>query len=191
MRLRIREPAPSSVSCTRSASEGPSKAESDLANRDPALPGGCEGFAMFYRTNLTLSALSNRLNLGTRSLVQATSLNHGDQALRIRHSYRDVMRDKMAWCVASPLKPVDYDIPRSLGSTIAGQEERFVHQACRISSHSACQEPVSPRPKRLGRVSQPASGRREPFFRPARQSPRPAPAIVLALVPGRSPASRK
>ena len=49
---------------------------------------------MFYRTNLTLSALSNRLNLGTRSLVQATSLNHGDQALRFRHPYHDVMRDE-------------------------------------------------------------------------------------------------
>lgn len=142
---------------------------------------------MFYRTNLTLSALSNRLNLGTRSLVQTTSVNHGDLALRIRHPYHDVMRDKMAWCVASPFKPVGYDIPRSLGSIITGHEERFVHQAGRLSSHLACQDPVSPGPEQQGRVSQPAAGQREPFFRPARRSSRPALAIVLALVPGRSP----
>jgi hypothetical protein len=142
---------------------------------------------MFYRTNLTLSALSNRLNLGTRSLVQTTSVNHGDQALRIRHSYHDVMRDKMAWCVASPFKPVGYDIPRSSGSIITGQEERFVLQAGRVSSQSACQNPVSPGPDQQWRVSHFAAGQREPFFRSARRSPRPAPAIVLALVSGRSP----
>jgi hypothetical protein len=186
VRLRIREPAPSRFHAPEESPKIVLKRNRALPY-DPAPPGGCEGLAMFYRTNLTLSALSNRLNLGTRSLVQTTSLNHGDQALRIRHPYHDVMRDKMAWCAASPFKPGGYDIPCSLGSMITGQEERFVDQAGRVSSHSACQNPVSPGPKQPGRVSQPAAGQREPFFRPARRSPRPAPAIVLALVLGRSP----
>ena len=38
---------------------------------------------MLNRTNLTLSALSNRLNLGTRSLVLGTGVNHGGNTLRI------------------------------------------------------------------------------------------------------------
>ena len=50
---------------------------------------------MLNRTNLTLSALSNRLNLGTRSLVLTTSVNNG-AALHIRHAHQDVMRDVMA-----------------------------------------------------------------------------------------------
>ncbi len=50
---------------------------------------------MLTRTNLTLSALSNRLNLGTRSLVLNTGVNNGT-ASRIRHSHHDVMRDSMA-----------------------------------------------------------------------------------------------
>ena len=38
---------------------------------------------MLNRNNLTLSALSNRLNLGTRSLVLTTGVNNGGTALRI------------------------------------------------------------------------------------------------------------
>ncbi len=49
---------------------------------------------MLTRTNLTLSALSNRLNLGTRSLVLNTSVNNGT-ALRIRHAHQDAMRERM------------------------------------------------------------------------------------------------
>ena len=41
---------------------------------------------MLNRTNLTLSALSNRLNLGTRSLALNASVNNGGQTLRIRHA---------------------------------------------------------------------------------------------------------
>ena len=50
---------------------------------------------MLNRTNLTLSALSNRLNLGTRSLVLNTSVDNG-KALHIRHAHHDVMREPMA-----------------------------------------------------------------------------------------------
>lgn len=49
---------------------------------------------MLNRNNLTLSALSNRLNLGTRSLVLNTGVNNGT-ALRIRHAHHDVMRESM------------------------------------------------------------------------------------------------
>lgn len=61
----------------------------------PPTEGGCEGNAMLNRNNLTLSALSNRLNLGTRSLVLQTSVNNGT-ALRIRHPHHDVMREPLA-----------------------------------------------------------------------------------------------
>ena len=40
---------------------------------DPAFPGGCEGIAMLNRNSLSLSALSNRLNLGTRSLAYSAA----------------------------------------------------------------------------------------------------------------------
>ena len=65
---------------------------------------------LLNRTNLTLSALalSNGLNLGTRSLVANTSANDGDQTLRIRHSHHDVMRERMVWYVVSSIpKPTD------------------------------------------------------------------------------------
>ena len=81
---------------------------------------------MLNRMNLTLSALSNRLNLGTRSLALNASVNHGDQTLRIRHLHHDVMRDTMAWYVVSPFAPGKYDIPPIPGSIIPGQQQRPV-----------------------------------------------------------------
>jgi hypothetical protein len=71
---------------------------------------------MLNRMNLTLSALSNRLNLGTRSLVLNTSVNNGGQTLRIRHSHYDVMRERMAWHVVSSFIQVKYAIPAITGS---------------------------------------------------------------------------
>lgn len=65
---------------------------------------------MLTRTNLTLSALSNRLNLGTRSLVLNTSVNNGT-ALRIRHAHQDVMRERMGvYFVGEPVA-VAYPAP--------------------------------------------------------------------------------
>jgi hypothetical protein len=54
---------------------------------------------MLNRTNRTLSALalSNRLNLGTRSLAANASVNRGDQSLLVRQSHRGVMHDGMMW----------------------------------------------------------------------------------------------
>ena len=64
---------------------------------------------MFNRTNLTLSArtLSNRLNLGTRSLALNASVNDGDQTLRIRHAHHDVMREGMVWYDVFPIIPTE------------------------------------------------------------------------------------
>jgi hypothetical protein len=65
---------------------------------------------LLNRTNLTLSALalSNGLNLGTRSLAVNASVNDGDLSLRIRHSHQDVMRERMVWYVVSSIpKPTD------------------------------------------------------------------------------------
>jgi hypothetical protein len=52
---------------------------------------------MLNRTNRTLSANLNRLNLGTRSLVLTTGVNNGDSTLRVRHAHAHVyaMRDGM------------------------------------------------------------------------------------------------
>jgi hypothetical protein len=64
---------------------------------------------MLNRNNLTLSALSNRLNLGTRSLVLNTGVNNGT-AQRIRHAHHDVMRKfKAAFKVGDPM--VVYFVP--------------------------------------------------------------------------------
>jgi len=54
---------------------------------------------MLNRMNQTLSALalSNRLNLGTRSLAALASVNDGNLTLCTRHSYHGVMRDGMVW----------------------------------------------------------------------------------------------
>ena len=54
---------------------------------------------MLSRTNQTLSALalSNRLNLGTRSLAANASVNDGNLTPCTRHSYHGVMRDGMVW----------------------------------------------------------------------------------------------
>jgi hypothetical protein len=75
---------------------------------------------MLYRNSLSLSALSNRLNRGTRTLVLASSGNHGANAQRIRLSHHDVMRERMSWHVVSFSKLVKHDIPPIPGSLILG-----------------------------------------------------------------------
>lgn len=59
---------------------------------------------MLNRTNRTLSATLNRLNLGTRSLAVTANINTGDlQTLRTRHVHRVVMRDGMPGYRPSPI----------------------------------------------------------------------------------------
>jgi hypothetical protein len=114
---------------------------------------------MLNRTNLTLSALSNRLNLGTRSLVLATSANHGDQTLRIRHSLHDVMRDRMVWCVVPSFGPQKHDIPPTPDSIIPGPQQRPIRCACLDASGSACQYRDKPRPAQSRLLSQSGLGK--------------------------------
>jgi hypothetical protein len=54
---------------------------------------------MLSRMNLTLSALalSNGLNLGTRSRTANADLNLDGETLYILHSHHDVMREGVAW----------------------------------------------------------------------------------------------
>jgi hypothetical protein len=93
---------------------------------------------MLNRMNLTLSALSNRLNRGTRSLVLNTSVNHGVNAQRIRLSHHDVMRDDMSWYVVSFSKPVKHDIPSIPGSKISGPQQRQNRCAGQETGRAAC-----------------------------------------------------
>jgi len=74
---------------------------------------------MLNRTNRTLSANLNRLNLGTRSLAATANVNFGDlQTLRTRHAHRVVMRDGMLNLRPSPIHIVDGSIPSIPGSPI-------------------------------------------------------------------------
>jgi hypothetical protein len=65
---------------------------------------------MLNRTNRTLSANLNRLNLGTRSLAASANVNSiGVQTLRTRHVHRVVMRDGILGYQPSPI-PISRDI---------------------------------------------------------------------------------
>jgi hypothetical protein len=114
----------------------------------PPFPGGCEGFAMYNRTNLTLSArsLSNRLNLGTRSLALNASVNHGDQTLRTRTAHHGVMREGMVWYDVFPITQPRYGIPTIPGSPF---QRRQSLPSCltRQPGQSAEGVPVEPEPR--------------------------------------------
>jgi hypothetical protein len=82
---------------------------------------------MLNRKNQTLSALalSNRLNLGTRSLAANAGVKHGDQILCILHSPPDVMRDGTAWYVVSSIPKMRYAMPIRPGSFSRIEQRRF------------------------------------------------------------------
>jgi hypothetical protein len=107
---------------------------------------------MFNRMNLTLSArsLSNRLNLGTRSLALNTGVNHGGQTLRSRRSRLGVMREGMVWYDVFSFTPTKYGIPPIPGSFSLQQH---CQPSCRIvqpgwSTVDVCVE-LEPRPANL------------------------------------------
>ena len=81
---------------------------------------------MFNRTNLTLSArtLSNRLNLGTRSLALNASVNHGGQTLAPVNAYHGVMREGMVWYDVFPITQPRYGIPTIPGSFSQPQQSQ-------------------------------------------------------------------
>jgi hypothetical protein len=58
---------------------------------------------MLNRTNRTLSANLNRLNLGTRSLAASANVINGDKTLRTRHVHRVVMRDGITGYSPAPI----------------------------------------------------------------------------------------
>lgn len=97
---------------------------------------------MLNRKNLTLSALSNRLNLGTRSLVLKTSVNGGNQAQSIcwLHHDQDVMRDRMVWYGVSSFTTEHYDIPPIPDSIVPGMPQRPIRCGSQDASGSACPE---------------------------------------------------
>ncbi len=66
---------------------------------------------MLNRTNRTLSANLNRLNLGTRSLATLANVNNGAQTLRTRHAHRVVMRDGMTGFAPLSISIRDAAIP--------------------------------------------------------------------------------
>ncbi len=132
---------------------------------------------MFNRTNLTLSArsLSNRLNLGTRSLALVANVKNGDQTLRTRQTHHDVLREGMVWYDVFPIMPEGYGIPSIPGS---------------FSQSEQCQ------PGGLtglsGRMADDVRKRRDP--RPASLVSRPEPCVRVG-VPGEllpaKPASKR
>jgi hypothetical protein len=73
---------------------------------------------MLNRTNRTLSALalSNRLNLGTRSLAANASVNRGDQSLLVRHTHHGVMHGGKMWSLMFPVSKPVREIPLIPGS---------------------------------------------------------------------------
>lgn len=81
------------------------------------------------RNNLTLSALSNRLNLGTRSLVLTTSVDNNGKALRIRHTHHDMMRMPMEHESVFPIPVEVYAIPPVAGPAYAAAAAAF-KKAC-------------------------------------------------------------
>lgn len=66
---------------------------------------------MLYRNDLTLSAHSNRLNLGTRSLVLTTGVNNGGADLCIRATNHPLMRAFMAEPSATSFSPEVCAVP--------------------------------------------------------------------------------
>jgi hypothetical protein len=80
---------------------------------------------MLNRTDLTLSAsaLSNGLNLGTRSLAASAGVNDGDQLANIRHSHHGVMRERTVWYVVVS-KPKSRNAIPAIPSSFFSEQQR-------------------------------------------------------------------
>ncbi len=109
---------------------------------------------LLNRTNLTLSALalSNGLNLGTRSLAVNAGVNNGDQTSHVRHSHHDVMRERMVWYVVFS-KPNSIDaIPPIPGSFSPEQQQRPASCLTLPQAYAAVGVCVDPDPRRVDLV---------------------------------------
>ncbi len=114
---------------------------------------------MLNRTNLTLSALalSNRLNLGTRSLAANASVNKGDKTQNIRQSHHDVMRDGMVWLGGYPIPQIGPALPSIPGSFSAvpqcPSQDVAVQRSCCVADVEVLVEPrpdnLAERPERI------------------------------------------
>ncbi len=112
---------------------------------------------MLNRTNRTLSAHLNRLNLGTRSLANFAGVNTGEQTLRIRHAHRVVLRDGMAgdqpWSLSGPSGeiagiPTSPDgSPRLNVSGVVPPRVELVEVTTHCGWFCHCGEPQNPSPK--------------------------------------------
>jgi hypothetical protein len=103
---------------------------------------------MLNRTNLTSSALalSNGLNLGTRSLAANASVKHGDTTPRVRPSHHDVMREGMVWCVVFSMPKPRYAIPAIPGSFIFVRQRPIqfaTFKQCALEDEVAVERKVS------------------------------------------------
>jgi hypothetical protein len=124
---------------------------------------------MLSRTNQTLSALalSNRLNLGTRSLAANASVNDGNTTPRARHSYHGVMRDGMVWYDVFSNPKMKHSIPTIPSSSSQPQQCEPVSVILqRVVSTVGVRVELESRPADL--VDRPGSDveDREPRFRP-------------------------
>src|ERR1700677_412039 len=112
---------------------------------------------LLNRTNLTLSALalSNGLNLGTRSLaVNASANNNGELSLRTRHTHHDVMRERMVWYVVSSIpKPTDA-IP-AIPSSFSQQQQHWLSCVTLPQGNVAVAVCVEPEPRPADLVGRP------------------------------------
>lgn len=82
---------------------------------------------MLNRTNLTLSALAltNGLNLGTRSLAAKASVNTNGDLVRIRQTHHGVMREGMMWYSDVSIPKSRPGIPIVSDSFSQVQQQRF------------------------------------------------------------------
>ena len=159
---------------------------------------------MLNRTNRTLSANLNRLNLGTRSLAATANVNTGDfQTLRIRHAHRVVMRDGMhafspqpipIRSEAIPVIPGSLPVPSWLvesrvvrsGVGLAAETSSVTDRPCRSArSRDQARGRVLPRQERPKGDRKPLTGKRlHPGcglgYRPARAALAPAAALPAA-----------
>jgi hypothetical protein len=142
---------------------------------------------MLNRTDLTLSALalSNRLNLGTRSLAaKATAgVDHGFQTQNIRQPHHGFMRDGMQWCDAFPIPRIGSAYPPITRSfSIEPQcQSRTVAVQCSVCA-SDVQVVSKPRPDNLvGRPERRDSELNRELMTQAVAQTRKKPAISLLL----------
>ena len=111
---------------------------------------------MLNRTNRTLSALalSNRLNLGTRSLAANASVNRGDQTVLVRRTHHGVMHDGMMWYRVFPVPKSGTVIP-SISDSISQSSQSQLSCVAEPQGLVAVDVRVEPEPRPADLVGRP------------------------------------